>query len=101
MSHLKVNGGKHFLVVCPASVLINWVREVGERTRLSAYQLHGPDRTTNLKRWRDRGDVAVTTFESLKHLDIPDTLRIAMLVVDEAHYIKGSSGKSVGHGVSG
>lgn len=88
MSHLKATGSKHFLVVCPASVLINWVREVRKRTRLDAYQLHGVDRVVSLRRWIERGDVAVTTFESLKHLDLPTKLRPAMLVVDEAHYVK-------------
>ena len=28
MAHLAANGATHFLVVCPASVLINWTREV-------------------------------------------------------------------------
>jgi len=88
IAHLKVTGGTHFLVVCPASVLINWTREVTARSRLTAYQLYGPDRELNLRRWVSRGDVAVTTFESLRALMIPVDVRVGMLVVDEAHYAK-------------
>jgi len=88
IAHLKAIGGKHFLVVCPASVLINWLREVNARIRLTAYQLHGPEREVNVRRWVDRGDVGVTTYESLRSLRLPPELQIAMLVVDEAHYVK-------------
>ena len=88
IAHLKFTGDTHFLVVCPASVLINWTREVAARSRLTAYQLYGPDREVNLRRWVSRGDVGVTTFESLRALTIPSEVRIGMLVVDEAHYTK-------------
>ncbi len=88
IAHLKFTGGTHFLVVCPASVLINWTREVAARSHVTAYQLYGPDREVNLRRWVSRGDVGVTTFESLRTLTIPSEVRIGMLVVDEAHYTK-------------
>jgi SNF2 family DNA or RNA helicase len=88
LAHLRATGGKHFLVVCPASVLINWLREVNARSRLTAYQLHGPARELNVRRWVDRGDVGVTTYESLQSLRLPPEVQIAMLVVDEAHYVK-------------
>jgi len=51
IAHLKALGQTHFLVVCPASVLVNWTREVVARSRLRAYRLHGTERTTNLKAW--------------------------------------------------
>jgi len=88
IAHLKATGRRHFLVVCPASVLINWTREVAARSHLTAYQLYGPDREINLRRWVNRGDVGVTTFESLRALTIPSEVRVGMLVVDEAHYTK-------------
>ena len=34
------------------------------------------------------GGVAVTTFETLAAIEVPDAVRPAMLVVDEAHYVK-------------
>ncbi len=88
MAHLRAIGGTHFLVVCPASVLINWMRELRARSTLTPYQLHGLERETNLRRWVSRKDVGVTTYESLRALAIPATVTIAMLVVDEAHYTK-------------
>lgn len=88
IAHLKATGATHFLVVCPASVLINWTREIRARSTLTPYQLHGPERETNLRRWISRGDVGVTTYESLRALTIPARVTIAMLVVDEAHYTK-------------
>lgn len=88
LAHLRSTGETHFLVVCPASVLVNWTREINQRSALPAYRLHGYERAGNLRRWARNGGVAVTTFESLAALALPDGVRISMLVVDEAHYIK-------------
>ena len=43
MAHLAADGETHFLVVCPASVVVNWAREIAKHTRLTAYRLHGPN----------------------------------------------------------
>ena len=88
MAHLKALGASRFLVVCPTSVLINWTREVAERSTLNSYRLHGPERAANLKAWKRNGGVGVTTFEGLRALDITRDDSLAMLVVDEAHYVK-------------
>jgi superfamily II DNA or RNA helicase len=89
MAHLAADGGTHFLVVCPASVIVNWARETGKHTRLTAYRLHGPEQGRNHKLWLDRGGVAVTTFQALRNLQpLPPGLLLAMLTVDEAHYAK-------------
>lgn len=88
MCHLSANGEMHFLVVSPASVLINWIHETGRHTTLEAFRLHGPDRDLNVKLWARRGGIAVTTFDSLKTLAKPAGVKIALLVVDEAHYVK-------------
>jgi superfamily II DNA or RNA helicase len=88
LAHLRAGDDRYFLVVCPASVLINWVREIESRSHLRVHRLHGPDRETNLKTWLRDGDVAVTTIDSLHDLDVPAGLRVAALVVDEAHYAK-------------
>lgn len=86
-AHLKARGMGHFLVVCPASVLINWTREIETRSTLRAYRLHGGERDTALAEWLDRGGVAVTTFDGLHRLDdVP--AEVGMMVVDEAHYVK-------------
>ncbi|MFF7451909.1 MULTISPECIES: SNF2-related protein [unclassified Streptomyces] len=88
LAHLAAGGRSHFLVVCPASVLINWTREIRARSTLRALPVHGPDRQEAYAEWRERGGVALTTFDVLHTLPGPDGVEPGMLVVDEAHYIK-------------
>ncbi len=88
LAHLKAEGATHFLVVCPVSVLINWIRETGSRSTLDAHRVHGREREGALAEWIRHGGVAVTTFDVLGTLDVPAGLPLGMLVVDEAHYVK-------------
>jgi superfamily II DNA or RNA helicase len=88
LAHLRATGARHFLVICPASVLINWMREVAAHSTLRPYRMHGPERDANTNEWAAKGGVGVTTFEALHGLEIPQTVRVGMLVVDEAHYVK-------------
>ncbi|MFF9350595.1 DEAD/DEAH box helicase [Streptomyces sp. NPDC014734] len=90
LAHLAAHGETHFLVVCPASVLINWAREVRARSTLRALPVHGPERRAAFAEWRETGGVAVTTFDALHTLPAARDcgLRPGMLVVDEAHYVK-------------
>ncbi|MDQ0774742.1 superfamily II DNA or RNA helicase [Streptomyces aurantiacus] len=94
LAHLAAGGHRHFLVVCPASVLINWTREIGSRSTLRAVPVHGPERLDAYAEWRERGGVAVTTFDVLHSLPDPRKAEQnpleapAALVVDEAHYVK-------------
>ncbi|MEO5874027.1 MAG: DEAD/DEAH box helicase [Streptosporangiaceae bacterium] len=85
LAHLRSEGHTHFLVACPASVLINWMREIEARSTLRAFRVHGADRDAALAEWRRHGDVAVTTIDGLHNLPV---LEVGMLVVDEAHYVK-------------
>lgn len=87
MAALKAAGKHHFMVVCPASVLINWQRELTKHTQLAVTKIHGGDAQA-LLHWRENGDVAVTTFESISRFDLPEKFKFDMLVVDEAHYVK-------------
>ncbi|WP_326602233.1 DEAD/DEAH box helicase [Streptomyces sp. NBC_01800] len=90
IAHLRAKGSSHFLVVCPAAVVTNWVREVQAKSDLRAYRLHGPGRDDALKSWIRNGGVAVTTYDILGWLEgrIPERAGLACLVFDEAHYIK-------------
>ncbi|MFB7918810.1 DEAD/DEAH box helicase [Streptomyces sp. NPDC056061] len=90
LAHLAERGETHFLVVCPASVLINWAREVRARSTLRALPVHGPERQGAFAEWRESGGVAVTTYDALHTLPAARDcgLRPGMLVVDEAHYVK-------------
>lgn len=73
------------LVVCPASVLWNWMAEIARHTRLRGLVGHGPDRDGAVFRWRRTGGVLVTTFGTVDRLRLPD---MALVIVDEAHYAK-------------
>lgn len=108
LAHLAADGHSHFLVVCPASVLINWTREIGARSTLRALPVHGAERLEAYEEWRERGGVAITTYDMLHSLPAPDAAvgpdpadvadgpvgpvgagaKPGMLVVDEAHYVK-------------
>ncbi|MGV9270236.1 DEAD/DEAH box helicase [Kitasatospora sp. NPDC003701] len=88
MAHLRARGSTHFLVVCPASVLINWTREIETRSSLRAYRFHGPEREPARAEWLRDGGVVVVTFDGLRQLDVPSEQAMGMVVVDEAHYVK-------------
>lgn len=80
-------GEHHFMVICPASVVINWCREIEKFSDLTTVRVQGNDDAAE-QAWRENGGVLVTTFESSSKIEIPERFRFGMLVVDEAHYIK-------------
>ncbi|QOV35861.1 DEAD/DEAH box helicase [Streptomyces ferrugineus] len=88
LAHLAGEGQSHFLVVCPASVLINWTREIEKRSALRVTPLHGPDRHEAFADWKGRGGVGVTTFDALRGFPAPGGGELGLLVVDEAHFVK-------------
>ena len=87
MAALAAEGKSHFMVVCPASVLINWCREIPKFSTLKVTKVHGNDEDA-LLHWRENGGVAVTTFESISRFTLPEKFKISMVVTDEAHYVK-------------
>ncbi len=89
------SAGCHFLIVCPASVLVNWCREFERFSNIPAYLVHGPKIETAFAAWVENGGAAVTNFESMEKIAdrIDNQMRLAMLVVDEAHYIKNPDAK--------
>lgn len=80
-------GQHHFMVICPASVVVNWCREIETFSDLETVRVQGNNDEAEL-RWRENGGVLVTTFESSSNVELPERFRFGMLVVDEAHYIK-------------
>lgn len=62
MVSLSKVGATHFIVVCPASVLINWEREVSSKSALTAYIVHGSGLDAALNEWVCTGGVAITTY---------------------------------------
>ncbi len=96
IAHLRSTGASRFLVACPASVLVNWTREIRERSALLAYRLHGPERAVNQRIWERDGGVAVTTLDSLHTLDVAPEVSVDQLIIDEAHFVKNP--KPAAHG---
>lgn len=93
MAHLAASGYRHFLVVCPASVLVNWVEEVGRHSGLVPHLLHGVQRDEAVGTWVGDGGVAVTTYDTLRRLTRLKQVSISVLVADEAHYVKNPTTK--------
>ncbi|WP_251150849.1 DEAD/DEAH box helicase [Cellulosimicrobium sp. Marseille-Q4280] len=95
IAHLVAGGATHAVVVCPASVLTNWVRELRAHADLTVHALHGEAREEAETAWRARGGVAVTTFAGLRAAGTETFLASgpAVVVVDEAHYVKNPEAK--------
>lgn len=97
MAHIQVTQQKkcYFLIVCPASVLINWARELKKFSRIEAFIIHGQTLEDSFERWKDNGGAAITNYESMgKIVDrIDNHMSLSMLVIDEAHYMKNPDAK--------
>lgn len=93
MVAMKNKEETHFLVICPASVLTNWCREINKHSDLNAIKIHGKDKKENLDLWIQNGGVGVTTFETTSLFKFTDQFKISLTVVDEAHYIKNPEAK--------
>ena len=90
----EVQHPPRFLVICPASVIVNWCREIEAKSDLIAYNLHDKNRDAAFHTWSEEGGVAVTNYESLEnHFVIEEDFDIDMIIVDEAHYIKNTEAK--------
>lgn len=90
----EVQHPPRFLVICPASVIVNWCREIEAKSDLTAYNLHDKNRDAAFHTWSEEGGVAVTNYESLEnHFVIEEDFDIDMIIVDEAHYIKNTEAK--------
>ena len=97
MVALRNKGQSHFVVVCPAGVIPNWCREIRKHSNLSVSRIHGEDRRQVLQEWLITGGVAVTNYESTGDFLLPEGFPLAMVVVDEAHYIKNPGAQRTRH----
>jgi len=91
----RINGPKTTLVVCPLSVLSNWVTQLEEHTKpgsLGVYLYHGADRIRDPKLLAEF-DIVLTTYNILATegayeftpLQKVDWLRV---ILDESHLVK-------------
>ena len=94
MVHLRNHEETHFLVICPASVITNWCREIESKSDLNVIKIHGTFKDDRFDIWKTNGGVAVTNYESLSWLmNMEESFRISMVIVDEAHYVKNAAAK--------
>jgi hypothetical protein len=89
------DGMPRFVVVCPAAVVANWLRETEKHTSVPAFRIHGTERVRGIGGWLREGGVAVTTYETLEwfRTQVPEAQRFAAVIVDEAHYVKNPDAK--------
>lgn len=73
------------LVICPASVVVNWRREAAKFTCLPIYVAHGPTKTDSIDAWQGTGGICIVTFDGARTADIAAP---EVVIVDEAHMIK-------------
>lgn len=88
MADLAAKGYTHFLVICPASIIINWEREIKAHSELKTFRLHGSTRNHLVKLWLKQTGVGITTYETFRKLAIDPSIELDGLIVDEAHYVK-------------
>ncbi len=88
-----------FLVVCPASVLVNWCREVRSFSDMPVFLIHGSTMEEDLAKWEAAGGIAVTNYESMETVagQIDNRMKLSMLVIDEAHYVKNPEAQRTKH----
>ena len=81
-----------FLVVCPGSVLYNWVEEFDTWSHLKCGVYHKDKKSLVLERAiRKKYDVVLTTHETAKlHVDDLNMMKWLAVFVDEAHHLRDS-----------
>jgi hypothetical protein len=89
---LKAGGGSHLppaLVVCPTSLVTNWLREAARFTpHLRALDLTGSDRASKLASARDH-DLLVTSYAILRRdIEAYREKEFSLVILDEAQHIK-------------
>jgi len=81
------SGSKRVLIICPASLKINWEREIRNYTEKSVYICEG-------KKFED-ADYIITNYDILKNFHDPKDKdnsiilksKFDLVVIDEAHYV--------------
>lgn len=86
---IAVEGMRHHLVICPASLLPNWVSEIKEvLVDIPTFVYHHhKHRERELGSWKSEGGILLSPY----HLDplVPHiTERFGFLIIDEAHWFK-------------
>src|SRR5699024_7108961 len=88
INHLRLEGKKHSIVVCPLSVIANWKREIQKFSGLKVFIFHGNGRDEAFEGWKNESGVMLTTYGHAGKLDRDEIPDLNVLIVDEAHFVK-------------
>ncbi len=78
------------LVVVPASVIVNWVRECRRFTHLSVFVAHGEGKEEAVTAWSSSTGILICTYDGARTLNLPAP---GLIIADEAHMIKNPATK--------
>lgn len=73
------------LVVVPASLIVNWRRELTTLSDLEIFIGHGDIRQASIDAWTSSGGVLIMTYEGIRQQPLAP---VNLVVIDEAHMIK-------------
>lgn len=94
LNHLFQEGLKHTIVICPLSVLINWMHEIKKWSELNAYNYRDNKKEKTFEKWKKNGGILLSNFEQVKYiLNEKGTIKVDTVIVDEAHMIKNPDAK--------
>ena len=89
---LRNAGHRKFMVVCPAAVVENWVREVKKFSDLMPIN-HYKNPVSARKQWDKQGGVLITSYDKAAKMQTANIENGSLLIIDEAHYIKNPDAK--------
>lgn len=72
-------------VVVPASLIVNWSREITKFTNIPVHIGHGEAKEAAVSSWAETGGFLIVTYDGARSMDIAAP---EMVIVDEAHFVK-------------
>lgn len=73
------------IVIVPASLIVNWKREVEKFTTLNVHVAHGDAKDDAISLWQEHGGVLIVTYDGARTANLGAS---SLLIIDEAHMIK-------------
>jgi hypothetical protein len=95
ISHsIASEGRRNHLVICPAQLVDNWLREINETTEgVKAFAFRQPGRDTAREAWELNGGILVVSYEQAVKLSEYELPSLGFVVADEAHFVKNPDAK--------